>query len=152
MNNSWISSKMQLKQISSKAAIFVLVVSLLGFVDAAYLTVEHYRDVVPPCSITGGCENVLTSQFAEVAGIPVSLVGAVFYLFVLIGSFLYIESKKDLILRYGLTLSIPAFIASLYFVFLQVFVIRSYCAYCMGSAITSTIIFISAIKLLRNER
>jgi len=121
-----------------------LVVALIGFADASYLVIEHYQGVVPPCSITGGCEKVLTSSYSEVLGIPVSLPGALFYLLVAAGALAYIEGRHEKIFRYSLLLTVFGLLASLWFVFLQAFVIHSYCAYCLGSAITSTMLFILA--------
>src|SRR4051812_8879211 len=80
----------------------LVIVALLGFADAAYLTVEHYQNIIPPCSITGGCEKVLTSPYSTVLGIPVSLVGSIYYLLVLVGLAAYLEGKYERILRYAL--------------------------------------------------
>ena len=46
------------------AAFFIS--ALIGFIDASFLTIEHYRGVVPPCSIISGCEKVTTSEYSEV--------------------------------------------------------------------------------------
>jgi uncharacterized membrane protein len=122
-------------------------VALLGFVDATYLTVEHYKGAIPPCSVTGGCEVVLTSIYSEIMGIPTSLVGSIYYLLVLIGSFAYLESKNLVLLKWSLLLTIPAFIFSLWFVYIQVFELYSYCIYCLGSFLTSTILFVTTMEI-----
>ncbi len=140
-------------KVRTSAVIFLLVVALIGFVDASYLSYEHFQGVVPPCSVTKGCEQVLTSSYAVVLGMPVSLLGAIYYLLVLAGIFAYFESKHQEFLRYALLFTVFGFIASLWFVYLQVFIIHSYCAYCMGSALTSTILFVTAIILfMKNNK
>ena len=143
--------KQPLGPVPLSLAIFVLIVALVGFADATYLTVEHYRQVIPPCSATGGCEEVLTSSYAMILGLPVSLVGAVYYFLILLGTAAYIESRKTVFLKWALLLSILGFAASLWFVYLQAFVIHSYCAYCLGSAATSTILGAAAIAVFRSE-
>jgi len=120
------------------------VIALLGFADASYLTIEHFQNVIPPCSIVGGCEKVLTSVFSTLYGIPVALFGAIYYLVIAIGLFSFLESKNHEVLRVTLLLTILGLLASLWFVFLQVFILHSYCVYCMGSVVTSTLLFISA--------
>src|SRR5690348_14780226 len=60
-----------------------IILSFLGFLDAAYLTILHYKNVIPPCSIAHGCETVLTSQYATLGPIPIALLGVFFYLVVL---------------------------------------------------------------------
>lgn len=140
-----------LSNVPLKGAIILLTIALLGFVDASYLTIEHFRNTVPPCT-TDGCEQVLTSTYSEVFGIPVSLGGAIFYLIVLVGIFAYIDTKKTHFLKWSLMLSVPAFLATLYFVFLQFFVLKAICIYCMGSALTSTLLFVGTIWVFSKYR
>lgn len=137
----------QLSAIPNKLIIGVLVVAVLGFADAAYLTLEHYSGEIPPCSIVEGCEQVLTSSYATVAGIPVALGGAIFYLLVLIGLFAYLEGKNERLLRYALILTAIGFLSTLYFLFIQAFVLEAFCLYCLGSAISSTLLFVMAIYI-----
>lgn len=139
--------KQPLSNLPTKVAIFILIVALLGFVDATYLTVEHYKGAIPPCSVTGGCEVVLTSIYSEMMGIPTSLVGSIYYLLVLIGAFAYLENKNLVLLKWSLLLTIPAFIFSLWFVYIQVFELYSYCIYCLGSFLTSTILFVTTMEI-----
>ncbi|MDE1966752.1 MAG: vitamin K epoxide reductase family protein [Patescibacteria group bacterium] len=138
----------RLHQVPVSLIIVVLAVAIIGFADAGYLSIEHFKDVIPPCSITGGCEKVLTSQFAVILGIPVSLLGAAYYFSICCGLFAFLESRNHEVLRVTLLLTILGFLASLWFVFLQAFVIHSYCAYCLGSAATSTVLFILAAVIL----
>lgn len=121
-------------------AISFIVLSAIGFLDATYLTIEHYRGSVPPCAIAG-CEIVLRSGQSVVVGIPVALLGVVYYLIILILSIAYLESGKTTILRFASYLTIVGIIASVYFVYLQFFVIGQICQYCMISAGTSTGLF-----------
>ena len=48
--------------------------ALVGAAIAAYLTVVHYAHASPICT-TGGCEKVQHSSYAELAGIPVAVLG-----------------------------------------------------------------------------
>ena len=50
-----------------------------GFVVAAYLTIVHYRGYVSPCYVVHGCEEVQTSKYSVILGVPVALAGAVFF-------------------------------------------------------------------------
>jgi uncharacterized membrane protein len=128
-----------------------LALALIGFADATYLTVEHYRNVIPPCSVVSGCEQVLTSAYSTIAGLPVSLIGAIYYFSVLLGAAAYLESRKTFFLKWALLLSILGFLASLWFVYLQVFVIHSLCAYCLGSAVTSTVLGVTALVVFSKK-
>ncbi len=144
--------KLQLKQPLSKGTlIFFFVVAALGFLDAAYLTVEHYLNSVPPCAI-GGCEVVLTSVYATVAGVPVALLGALYYLVVLVLLKMYLDTKKEIFARIALLLTIAGMLSTIYFFILQAFVLHAFCVYCIGSAITSTALFIGALVVWKKDK
>ncbi len=128
-----------------RLATVLVVVSVLGFADATYLTVEHYRGVVPTCAIVGGCETVLTSPYSEVFGIPVALFGALYYLAIFIGSFLFLDIKKDVVIIWTARATVCGILASAYFFFVQAFTLHSWCLYCIGSIITSSLLFITGL-------
>lgn len=121
-------------------SILFCAVSAFGLLDAGYLTFKHYLGGIPPCTLRG-CEVVLTSPQSEIMGIPVALFGLLYYATVLLLSLAYIISKKESVLRYAAYFTPVGFISSVYFVYLQLFVINAICLYCMASAATSTILF-----------
>ncbi len=123
-------------------------VSLFGFLDATYLTIEHYRGVVPPCSIVAGCEAVTTSSYSLFLTIPVALLGALYYLAVLFLTIAYLDTKKPHFIKVAASITPVGFLVSLYFIYLQAFVIKAWCLYCLGSALSSTILFILGILIL----
>ena len=55
-----------------KLPIAAAIVALAGLVDSIYLTVHHLTAEPVPCSIISGCETVLTSSYAEMAGVPLA--------------------------------------------------------------------------------
>ena len=146
-----------LRVLPSSLVIVVLLLALLGFADATYLSVEHFLGVIPPCSITGGCEKVLTSSYAAIAGIPVSLLGVLYYLSIVIGVLILLESKyitkrvkeNSEMFRLSLLLTIPGLLMSLWFTGAQVFILHSYCTYCLGSASITLLLFILSIVILK---
>ncbi|PIR89156.1 MAG: hypothetical protein COU07_02910 [Candidatus Harrisonbacteria bacterium CG10_big_fil_rev_8_21_14_0_10_40_38] len=139
------------KKTHKVALVALFVAAILGFCDATYLTAEHFLQAIPPCTIVNGCETVLTSPYATpFLGIPLALIGAVFYLTVFLFLIFYRETKSALLLKLIFGISILGFVATLFFVYLQVFVISALCLYCLFSAITSTTLFVSAIFLKRS--
>ena len=135
---------MRLAPVPIRLVVAVLIVAVLGFADAAYLTIEHYRGVVPPCTVVSGCETVLTSAYSIVAGVPVSLLGTLYYLVIAVGVFAYIDTKKTNILKWTLSLTIFGLLMSLWFIFVQGFILEAWCLYCLGSAASSIALFILA--------
>lgn len=118
----------------------LLAFSFFGFLDAAYLTVTHFQHKIPPCAING-CESVLTSQYAVILGVPIALIGMLYY-FVL---FLFALSGRY---HKFLFLVSAGFAISLGLLGIQMFAIRALCLYCLLSfGITTLLLFISLLLL-----
>lgn len=132
-----------------RLAITFTAFAVVGFFDATYLTMKHFLGGVVPC-LTGGCELVTTSEYATIIGIPVALLGAVYYLCQLILAIAHFESGSLVPLRLGARLSIVGLLASGYFVSLQLFVIHAICDKCMLSALSSTALFITGIYIQKH--
>jgi uncharacterized membrane protein len=140
-----------LRPLSKGGLIFLFVIAALGFADAAYLTIEHYMNSIPPCSI-GSCETVLTSQYASVLGLPVSLFGAIFYLLILVLLKMYVDSKSATAINVAATLSMLGAIISIVLIALMVFVINAICIYCMVSDILTIILCVAFWFILKKAR
>jgi len=138
-------------QIPKWIPIVLIILTLVGFSDATYLTIEHYQNEIPPCTI-GGCESVLTSQYAVVAGLPISLIGAIYYLILTILLFIYLDFKREIFLRTALLVPVIGFLASAGLMFIMFFIIKSFCPYCAVSAIVSSSIFIISIYAIAKSR
>lgn len=136
--------------VNKKLIWFFLVVAFIGFADATYLTITHYLQAVPPC-LTGGCEAVTTSQYATWGGVPVALVGAIYYFVILLSALLYLVEGWQGSLKIIKYLPVAGLLGSIYFVYLQAFVIGQWCQYCLLSATTSTLLFVGSIWLWRQS-
>lgn len=131
-----------LVSVPTSLVVAILALGVIGFIDSTYLTIEHYRGVIPPCSIVQGCDTVLTSSYSQILGIPVALLGSLYYLLISIGAFAYLEGKSEKIFRYSLILPIFGLLGSIWFTSIQIFVLESYCTYCLASALISLALFI----------
>jgi uncharacterized membrane protein len=130
----------------------ILAVSFTGFLDTVFLSAKYYSGTLLSCYLFTGCEKVTTSSYATVLGVPVALAGTLFYLTVLILALLAIILKSRVLLT-TLSYILPiGFIASLWFVFLQLFVLKAICQYCMASAITSTLLFIFSLFMVKYRK
>jgi uncharacterized membrane protein len=129
-----------------------IIIGFLGFLDATFLTAEHYLGSLLNCPLFGGCEKVTTSPYAVIGGIPVALIGAIYYLAIFILGIVYFDTKHARILRFAANLTPLGLIASLWFLHLQIFVIKALCFYCLVSLMTSTLLFIFGLFFLRKFR
>lgn len=140
------------KQVPTWLILSFLLFSLIGFIDAGYLTVAHYQHVSPTCSIVAGCDVVTTSKYSEIFGIPVALLGTLYYLTIFILSLIYFDIRAYWVKKWMPYVTIVGLVASAYFVTIQLFILKSICLYCLASAATSTILFILGLKLLTYKK
>ncbi len=129
-------------------AIF-FIIALIGFVDASYLTVSHYSGADLACGSYGGCNVVTTSEYSTIGPIPVALLGALYYLAIIILSVLYFDKKQSGVAVLRSWFTVVGLVASAIFVYLQLVVIKQICLYCMVSATTSTLLFILGMYILK---
>jgi uncharacterized membrane protein len=122
-------------------SVAALLFSLVGLGDASYLTAKHMAGSSVPCSILNGCELVLSSQYAEFYGIPTAAFGAIAYFAAFSLVLLVFFGHSKLWSIFGV-LALLMFLFSLWLVYLQAFVIGSFCQYCLLSAVTSTLLFV----------
>jgi uncharacterized membrane protein len=134
--------------------LLMLALSIVGLADSSYLSALHFRGELPFCNFIKECDVVLSSFYSEIFGIPAALLGVLFYgtLFVLILMYLNKNTNKDKILNYLIRLPVIGFIASLFFLYIQAFTLKAFCEYCVLSAITSTLIFILGLILIKYGR
>lgn len=126
-----------------------LAFSFLGFLDATYLAVKHYTGGSINCSILNGCDKVTTSPYAVVLGVPVALAGTVYYLILFLLAVIYIDSRRERFFNLAIFAAFVGFFASLWFVYLQVFVLSALCLYCLFSAADSTMLSILGAYALK---
>lgn len=129
-----------------KLYVVAALLSLLGLADALYLTIEHVTGQSVRCTILAGCSAVLSSPYAVVAGIPLAAVGAAAYFTVFSLAILTLFGYPQAG-RFLFVVVIAMFLVSLWLIYLQAFVIREFCQYCLLSALITTtllvVVFIS---------
>jgi len=124
------------------------ILSFLGVADALYLTVSYFTNTEVLCSLLEGCDVVLSGPYATFFGVPVSLIGVLYYIFLFFGGLFILSSLKTHLHKYILLVPLFGFVATLYFVYLQLFVIGEICLYCMISAFITTVFsFIAGFAL-----
>jgi len=134
-----------------KLYVTAAVLSVLGLADALYLTIEHVTGQSVRCTIVAGCSEVLSSQYAVVAGVPLALIGAAAYFGVFslatLAAFGY---------RIAATLLTPLvllmFLVSLWLIYLQAFVIHAFCQFCLLSAAVATALTVIVLLARRAAR
>ncbi|MBA2620353.1 MAG: vitamin K epoxide reductase family protein [Acidobacteria bacterium] len=124
----------------AKLPFLAALVALCGVADAIYLTVLHYTGEKVPCSIVAGCEQVLTSSYAEIAGIPLAAFGALAYFGAFALSVLAAFGNGLAWKVFGVQVVLMA-IFTAWLVYLQAFVINAFCQFCLVSAAITLALF-----------
>ncbi len=117
------------------------VLSLAGLADAIYLTVEHLTGRSVRCTVTNGCSEVLSSPYATIGGYPLALFGALAYFtaFSLATLAAFGAERAGNLLAALVALM---FVTSVWLLYLQAFVLRAFCQYCLLSAAITTLLAI----------
>jgi uncharacterized membrane protein len=129
-----------------------IILAIAGLVVAGYLTYSDFTLTSTLCAPGGGCDTVRQSQYSQVLGVSVALIGLLGYLGIL--AVLILEQSSPFFARNGpmlvFGLSLIGFLYSAYLTYLEAFAIRAFCPYCVASAIIMTAIFgIATFRALR---
>lgn len=105
---------------------------LVGFVVSSYLTYEHYSYNSYFCGVEKNCDKVLTSKYSEIFNLPVSLLGALYFLALII---IWLFQRKILAIQiFNIFLKFLIFggvLTALISIYLQLIVIKAICIYCL---------------------
>ena len=125
-----------------------VVVALIGFLDALYLYYMEFSGNFN-CLLNAGvfqCATVNQSVYAKILGIPVSLLGCLFYLVFIALLFLAIFTENKYWLSFFLpAASIVGVLFSIYLTVIEIFVIHFFCEFCVLSAICSLALLVLII-------
>ncbi|MYD64915.1 MAG: vitamin K epoxide reductase family protein [Chloroflexi bacterium] len=135
----------------------LLALALVGTGVAAYLSwVAVDSEQQPFCSGVGDCQAVQSSEFAEIGGIPIAVLGLGMYvtLLALVAARRFWSGAAEAGLdrpmasaTFGVALSGALY--SGYLTYLELFEIEAICAWCVTSAVIVTLIMVLSVADLR---
>lgn len=111
------------------------VVALAGIGLSAYLTYIRFSGDELACPIGGGCTTVQSSQYSELLGIPVPVLGILGYAALLLAAALPGPLGRAL----GLFTGLVSFAFSAWLTAVEAFILDAWCAWCVGSAVLVTL-------------
>lgn len=138
---------------SKRSLAIVIVLTLLGIADAAYLYMSYLTHRGLACSILEGCNVVAASPYSLLFGIiPLSLLGLIFYgaMFALALA-LWFRPVRAVSAALLLS-SIGGFLSSLYFMYVQLVLIRAICIYCVTSAAIASALLLLVLVMWRRQK
>jgi uncharacterized membrane protein/thiol-disulfide isomerase/thioredoxin len=129
--------------------------SLVGLAIASYLAYVEITHIEAVCGPIGECNIVQTSSYALMLGIPVAVWGVLHYLAIgalWVGQRCQSRRWGNLTTLGLLGLTIFGVIFSIYLTCLELFVVRAVCTWCLGSAVTTTILMLLVVRPVRSVR
>lgn len=119
--------------------------SVAGLGISVYLAHVEMTHVEAVCGPVGECNIVQSSQYARFLSVPVALYGVLFYLLVL-GLWLLLRYQKkrhlDWIPGALAAITFAGALFSIYLTAMELLVIRAVCAWCLTSALISTLLLL----------
>jgi uncharacterized membrane protein len=122
-----------------------LVLSVLGFADALYLTIEHFQGSVPICSSQGviDCAKVTTSAESYLLHVPVALLGLLFFSGMVVLNLPPLWRIPHPSLAWArLAMVSVGLVMVVYLVHAEVFVIKAICLWCTGVHVITVVLFV----------
>jgi len=128
-----------------------MLISLIGLGDAIFLTVHHLTGRNVRCAISTGCDAVLASPYATIGSIPIAALGALAYFsaFSLATLATYGYERARFLLALVVVLML---ISTLWLFYLQAFVLRAFCDYCLLSAAMTLLLTMIVVLGWKEER
>ncbi len=126
----------------------LLILFIISLISSAILSFNPTSEICEPGS---GCEVIHASKYDFTFGIQNSHYGVIIFIFMIFLTYSQIKKPKKnkrLLIHIGIILGA---IIAVYFIYLQQFVIKSYCKYCMVIDISMLIALVIIIFTKRKR-
>ncbi|MEK6946774.1 MAG: vitamin K epoxide reductase family protein [Nanoarchaeota archaeon] len=128
---------------------YLIILSLIGFAVSFYMYYSKKYDKPLYCPIGGNCDDVIKSKYGKTFGIENTIPGMGYYVLIFIYAIGMLSNRnifKEVIVYYSIVgLSSASVLFSLYLAYIQKFVLRKWCYYCIISTLASLLIFVGVI-------
>lgn len=133
----------------------ISLLALVGIGVSGYLTWAHLANQAVACGQSPDCDIVQQSIYSEVAGVPIALFGLLAYL-ALTGLAMAYGRLPEVMNGYVplalFGISLAGVLYSAYLTYLELFVIRAVCRWCVASAaLMKLVLVLSALELRASE-
>ena len=119
--------------------------ALAGIAIAAYIEYERATGGSLACG-TGGCEEVQSSKYAELLGVPVAVLGLLAYVALLATALVRAPAAA----LAGAALALAGLAFAVYLLVVQAFVLEAYCTWCLASdAVLTALAIMTLIRAAR---
>lgn len=128
----------------------IIIASLSGFLLSVYIFKKKRANEAMVCPIGSDCDNVVHSDYSKFLGIPLELIGIIYY-GIILGSYSLLAASASFSSESTafilILLSLVAFLFSAYLTLIQGVVLKEWCTWCLSSAFLSTFIFFAGLAV-----
>lgn len=126
---------------------------ILGLAIGVYMTVYKYTGNKAMCFGSGACSTVTSSRYSVINGIDVPVIGALGNIALL--AILFFEKRNSFLKQNGTILffafALAGFAFVLWLIYLEIFILKALCPFCVTAQSVMTLVFILAVtRLIRN--
>lgn len=130
----------------------IFIFSLLGLIVSSFLFYEYNTSGLVVCPIGTGCEIVRASPYSYFLGISIPILGIAFYLAMAVLAVMHSHNfPKKTVERLQLLGGVTGVGFGIYLTFLEVFVIKALCFWCVLSFIISLAILLLIVLSRKDD-
>lgn len=118
----------------------LIILGVIGFVVSAYIFSKKRRGKKVVCPLRGSCDRVITSRYGTFFGVSLEIFGIGYYALITLYHVLFLFSpffSQSIFLYAHVLFSLGAVLFSLYLLGVQIFVLRTWCTWCIISMLAS---------------
>jgi uncharacterized membrane protein len=123
--------------------IILYIVSVIGLLDTSYLIYHKLAGTDVDCLFfpKKWCTKVQYSKFSKTFGVPNPVWGFLMYAAILVLTYMVTQGSASFNVVKGIVTF--GFLFSMYFTFIQAFVLRAFCTWCVVSALNFVVMFLA---------
>lgn len=133
-------------------SITLLILSGIGIGITAYLALSASFSASIACPLNTNCDAVLASTYSSILGIPLAFFGLAYYITLFAVSISYFKTRTSRTLNKLNTFLTLGLSFYLFLFYIQAFVLRAFCIYCLASAIVTIALFIITIRYFQKAK
>ena len=119
----------------------LIVLSVLGITNAFYLHYKRKNKERLICPLNSDCNAVINSKWSSMFGIKNEILGLLFFTFVMTAALILFFNNSLVLKKFLLLISLFSVLFSAYLIYLQKYIIKEYCFYCIINALIIFLIF-----------
>ena len=124
--------------------IYLIILSIIGFLVSYYIFYSKKYGKPLYCPIGENCDDVVRSKYGKTFGIENTIPGMMYYVMIFLYAIIIMLNrnlfKQDIVYYSIVGASIASVMFSLYLAYVQKFILKKWCIYCIVSTISSILI------------